>query len=70
MGKNSEPKMASEEWKWKVEDAARTLTRAEEIRADAKLLAAAKKEMQKQQKAIAAALKKQKVSISTALMNT
>jgi hypothetical protein len=46
----------SDDWKWKVEDAARTLIRAEEIKADAKLFAAAKVELAKQQKATSRAI--------------
>ena len=38
----------SNEWKWKVEDAVRTLIRAEEIKKDAKLLAAAQKKIKEQ----------------------
>jgi len=42
----------AEEWKWKVEDAARTLMAFEKIRSDPKLLAAAKAELKKQRKEI------------------
>ena len=37
------------EREWKIEDAARTLQRSEEIRADKKLFTAARKELQKRQ---------------------
>jgi hypothetical protein len=40
--------------KWEIEDAARTLLRAEEIRADKKLMALVEKELAKKQKAISA----------------
>ena len=43
---------------FEVEDAARTLMRTEEIRADKVLLGAAKRELGKQQKALTRAIKK------------
>ena len=41
---------------WEVEEAARTLVKAEEIRQNKKLLSSAKTEIKKQQKAAASAL--------------
>lgn len=49
---------AAERWQWKVESAADTLQEAEEIKTDKKLLAAAKKELGKRQKAVATVLGK------------
>jgi len=37
----------AQEKKWKIDDAARTLQRAEEVRADKKLFNAARKELEK-----------------------
>ena len=45
-------KEAAHEKKWEAEEAAKTLIRAEEIRADKDLLKAAQKELKSQQKAI------------------
>lgn len=55
MAKGATP-ASDEEWKWKVESAADTLLEAEKIQTDPKLLAAARVELRKRQKAIAAAL--------------
>ena len=41
---------------WKIEDAARTLERSEEIRADKKLFDAAKKELQRRNKVLSKAI--------------
>jgi len=46
------------ERQWQVENAARTLMEGEEIRADKGLLAAAKKELGKQQQALSRVIKK------------
>ena len=43
---------------YEIEDAARTLVRSEEIRADEKLMAAAKRELGKQQKALGRVMKR------------
>ena len=43
---------AAQEKKWEAEEAAQTLIRTEEIRADKELLKAAQKELKSQQKAI------------------
>ena len=50
----------AQEKKWQVEEAARTLVRAEEIRADKKLFTTVKKELAKQQKAVSKAIGKSK----------
>jgi len=50
MAKMSKPIMSKEEQRWQVEDALRTLQRAEEIRKDAKLMAGVKKSITNLQK--------------------
>ena len=46
--------------KWEVEEAARTLMRAEEIRSNRRLASAVKRELVKQQRAVNKAIKKVK----------
>lgn len=50
MAKLSKPVMSKEEQRWQVEDALRTLQRAEEIRKDSKLMAGVKKSITNLQK--------------------
>jgi len=52
----SSPETSTDDWKWKVENAADTLVRAEEIRTDSRLFAAAQKKLKQQQKAVKRAL--------------
>jgi len=51
---------AAQEKKWEAEEAARTLIRAEEIRADKELLKAVQKELKSQQKAIGKVISRRK----------
>jgi vancomycin resistance protein YoaR len=51
MNKPMAASMAASEWKYKVEDAARCLQRAEEVKADKKLFKAAVAELKKQAEA-------------------
>ena len=48
----------AQETKWEAEDAARTLIRAEEIKANKQLFVKAQKELAKQQKAVSKAMSK------------
>jgi len=48
----------AQEKHWKIEDAARTLQRAEEVRADKKLFAAARKELRNKQSILSNVIKK------------
>lgn len=50
----------AQESKWEAEDAARTLIKAEEIRANKQLFTKARKELAKQQKAVSKAIGKTK----------
>ena len=56
MPKNT-PAMTSDDWKWKVRDAADTLLRAQEVQRDKKLMVAVRKELAKRQKEITATAK-------------
>ncbi len=49
--------ISAEDWKWKVESAADTIMRAEELKMDKKLYAAATKELKNRQKALNTVLK-------------
>jgi len=53
---NAPTSAKADEWKWKVENAARTLQEARKIEGDKKLHAAALKEMKKERDAIDKAL--------------
>ena len=57
MGKKSKPVRVSQDKKWEVEDGARTLVRAQEIRNDKPLLKQVKVELKKQAKATTQAAK-------------